>query len=62
MSIPTIFIHNNPKLEIMQISISKLMDKQTYYICTVDCWSTIERKEIWIHTIIFMKLKNQYAN
>lgn len=39
------FMHNSPKLKIIQVSISKRMDEQTWYVQAMEYYSVTETKE-----------------
>lgn len=50
-------IHNSPKLESAQMSFSRAVFKQTV-IYTVECYSSIKRSKLLIHTTTWMDLKS----
>ena len=53
------FMHNDQKMETVQMSISKCMDKQnTVYICTMEYYPGFQRDEIPIYAKIQMNLEN----
>ena len=55
--VPSSVIHNSPKVESIQMSISWLVNKMCY-IHTLEYYLAIKRKEILLHSVTWKNLEN----